>query len=139
MLTVEKTEKEVLEGNLDKALAEAERKTGKALESIANKTEDSEKDLWAAAEAAEFASLVYTLTHSLEDSSGNTTTRRDSEETSTVVKEASQNLKTVQELRKQRDKDRLLEGYKLLRRTTDALRNAYLTLSKTKTKQHATN
>ncbi|TMI58494.1 hypothetical protein E6H16_09620 [Candidatus Bathyarchaeota archaeon] len=58
-VTVEKSEQEVLEGKLDRAIAEAETKTAKALDSITNKTEDAEKDLWAAAEAAEFASLVY--------------------------------------------------------------------------------
>ena len=132
-MTVEKSEQEVLEGKLEKALAEAETKTSKASDSITNKTEDSEKDLWAAAEATEFASLVYALTYSLEDSTV-TTTRKDDEDTSTMVRDASQNLRRVQTLRKQLDKDSLLEGYKVLRGTTDSLRNAYLGITKIKTK-----
>ncbi len=132
-MTVEKSEQEVLEGKLDRALAEAETKTSRALESITSKTEDSEKDLWAAAEATEFASLVYALTYSLEDSTV-TTTRKDDEDTSTMVRDAPQNLRRVQTLRKQLDKDSLLEGYKVLRGTTDSLRNAYLRITKIKTK-----
>ena len=137
-MTVEKSEQEVLEGKLEKALAEAETKTSKASDSITNKTEDSEKDLWAAAEATEFASLVYALTYSLEDSTV-TTTRKDDEDTSTMVRDASQNLRRVQTLRKQLDKDSLLEGYKVLRGTTDCLRNAYLGITKIKTKTPLSN
>ncbi len=132
-MNVEKSEQEVLEGKLDRALAEAETKTSKAADSLTNKTENSEKDLWAAAEATEFASLVYALTYSLEDSTV-TTTRKDDEDTSTMVRDASQNLRRVQTLRKQLDKDSLLEGYKVLRGTTDSLRNAYLRITKIKTK-----
>jgi len=132
-LTVEKSEQEVLEGKLEKALAEAETKTSKALDSVTNKTEEAEKDIWAAAEAAEYASLVYVLTHSLDDSPV-TTTRKDDEETLTIVRDASQNLKRVQTVRKQPDKDSLLEGYKILRGTTDSLRNTYLRITKIKTK-----
>ncbi|HZF21713.1 MAG TPA: hypothetical protein VEZ43_04520 [Dongiaceae bacterium] len=132
-MTVEKSEQEVLEGKLEKALAEAETKTSKALDSVTNKTEEAEKDIWAAAEAAEYASLVYVLTHSLDDSPV-TTTRKDDEETLTIVRDASQNLKRVQTVRKQPDKDSLLEGYKILRGTTDSLRNTYLRITKIKTK-----
>lgn len=132
-MTVEKSEQEVLEGKLEKALAEAETKTSKALDSVTNKTEEAEKDIWAAAEAAEYASLVYVLTHSLDDSPV-TTTRKDDEETLTIVRDASQNLKRVQRVRKQPDKDSLLEGYKILRGTTDSLRNTYLRITKIKTK-----
>ena len=138
-MTVEKSEQEVLEGKLDRALAEAETKTTKALESISNKREDSEKDVWAAAEAAEFASLIYALTYGLEDSTGSTTGKRSPEEPVTILNAASQKLKTVQTLRGKGDKDSLLDGYKLLRGTTDDMRNVYLTLSKTETKQQVTN
>ena len=138
-MTVEKSEQEVLEGKLDRAIAEAETKTAKALDSITNKTEDVEKDLWAAAEAAEFASLVYALTYSLEDSTGNTASRRELEETPSILSTASQNLKTVQTLRGKGDKDSLTESYNLLRRTTDALRNAYLALTKTSSNRRVTN
>jgi len=137
-VTVEKSEQEVLEGKLDRAIAEAETKTAKALDSITNKTEDAEKDLWAAAEAAEFASLVYALTYSLEDSTGNTASRRELDETSSILNASSQNLKTVQTLRGKGDKDSLMEGYKLLRGTTDALRNIYLALTRTSSKPQVT-
>src|SRR2546426_11064562 len=122
-VTVEKSEQEVLEGKLDRAIAEAETKTAKALDSITNKTEDAEKDLWAAAEAAQFASLVYALTYSLEDSTGNTASRRELDEASSILNASSQNLKTVPTLRGTADKDSLLTRYKLLRGTTRALRN----------------
>ena len=136
-MTVEKSEQEVLEGKLEKALAEAETKTSKALDSVTNKTEEAEKDIWAAAEAAEYSSLVYALTHSLDDSTV-TTTRKDDEETLTIVRDASQNLKRVQTVRKQPDKDSLLEGYKILRGTSDSLRNTYLRITKIKTKPPVT-
>ena len=137
-MTVEKGEQEVLEGKLDRAIAEAETKTAKALDSITNKTEDAEKDLWAAAEAAEFASLVYALTYGLEDSGGNTASRRELDETSSILNASSQNLKTVQTHRGKGDKDSLMEGYKLLRGTTDALRNIYLVLTRTSSKPQVT-
>ena len=137
VLTVEKSEQEVLEDKLEKALAEAETKTSKALDSVTNKTEEAEKDIWAAAEAAEYSSLVYALTHSLDDSTV-TTTRKDDEETLTIVRDASQNLKRVQTVRKQPDKDSLLEGYKILRGTSDSLRNTYLRITKIKTKPPVT-
>jgi hypothetical protein len=138
-MTVEKSEQEVLEGKLDGALIDAETKTGAALESVTNKTENFEKDIWAAAEATEFASLVYALTYSLEDSSGsNTTGRRETEPTRAILSAASQNLKTVQALRGKQDKDSLVEGYKLLRGTTDALRNEYLALTKASARPQVT-
>jgi hypothetical protein len=138
-MTVEKSEQELLEGKLDTALAEAETKVTKALESFPDRREESEKEIWAAAEATEFASLVYALTYSLEESSGNTGGKREIVETLTVLTAASQDLKTVHALRGKMDKDSLLEGYQLLRGTTDALRTAYLALTRTNQKPQATN
>jgi len=137
-VTVEKSEQELLEAKLDTALAEAETKILKALESLPDRSVDSEKDVWAAAEAAEFASLVYALTYGLEESSGNTSGKREIVETLTVLNAAAQDLKIVQAFRGKRDKDSLMEGYKLLRGTTDSLRNAYLGLTRTDQKPQAT-
>jgi hypothetical protein len=97
-MTVEKSEQELLEGKLDTALTEAETKVTKALESFPDRREESEKEIWAAAEATEFASLVYALTYSLEESSGNTGGKREIVETLTVLTAASQDLKTVHAL-----------------------------------------
>ena len=137
-MTVEKSEQELLEAKLDTALAEAETKILKALESLPDRSVDIEKDVWAAAEAAEFASLVYALTYGLEESSGNTSGKREIVETLTVLNAAAQDLKIVQAFRGKRDKDSLMEGYKLLRGTTDSLRNAYLGLTRTDQKPQAT-
>jgi hypothetical protein len=136
-VTVEKSEQELLEGKLDTALAEAETKILKAVESLPDRSVDSEKDVWAAAEAAEFASLVYALTYGLEESSGNTSGKREIVETLTVLNAAAQDLKIVQTFRGKRDKDSLMEGYKLLRGATDSLRNAYLGLTRTGQKPQA--
>jgi hypothetical protein len=130
-MTVEKNELEVLEGKLDGALTEAETKTAAALESVTSKRENFEKDIWAAAEATEFASLVYALTYDLQDSSGGSTiSRRETETTLTILSKASQDLKTVQAIKRKQDKDSLVEGYKLLRGITVALRNEYLALTR---------
>jgi hypothetical protein len=138
-MTVEKREQEVLEGKLDGALTEAETKTVAALESVNNKRESFEKDIWAAAEATEFASLVYALTYNLQDSGGSSTGGRpETEKTLTILSTASQNLKTVQALRGKQDKDSLVEGYKLLRGTTDALRNEYLALTRARARPQVT-
>ncbi len=138
-MTAEKSEQEVLEGKLYGALTEAETKTAAALESVTNKRENFEKDIWAAAEATEFASLVYALTYNLQNSSGGSTTgRRETETTLTILSTASQDLKTVQAIRGKQDKDSLVEGYKLLRGITGTLRNEYLALTRASAKPPAT-
>lgn len=131
-MSTEKAEQEVLEGNLDKALADAEFKIQKAIESLSVNSQGNEKDVWAAAEACEYSSLVYSLAHNLEDQAVSPSKVESPEPLATMM-EARQSLDRIRTLRKDGEKDSILEGYRTLRETADKLRISYLSLAKPKT------
>lgn len=106
---------------MNKALEEAWVKAKAALEDTADGPEGSAMKIWLAAEAAEYSSLLYSLTYGFEDEdpppAGNKT-----EDKLSLVKDS------VGCLRKMREAARLthLETYRLLREAAHGLKTAYL-------------
>ncbi len=130
----QKAEQEVLDEKLRSALAEARTKTRQALERNSSDARTLERSLWAAAEATEYASLVYSLRHNVEDrnTSHSTPNRRKTIDPSHLVEEARQSLAYF-EHQTDHDKESVVEGYRTLRRAADDLRTAYLYTAKSGT------
>lgn len=131
------SEQEILSLNLDSALADAVLKTGKATEANASKAEGFAKRVWAAAEACEYASLIYALAHDLEESKTQPVSMEGDADPVTSIRRASQFLSEAQTLRRQNGKQFVMEGYERLRQGTDILRSAYLALTRPSVKSNS--
>ncbi len=126
----EKSEQDILSAKLDKALREARDKTERAARSTTKAFQVYEKELWAAAEACEYASLMYLLTYNLE---GTNTPPPGKVEELDVSKALSQATLTLERILSDRQgQGPILEGYKLLRRDADLLRSSYLSMTRPK-------
>ena len=132
-MSSEQAEQEILEDNLDRALAEARVKIEKAVESLSSNVAGYEKDVWAAAEACEYSSLVYSLTYNLEEAAF-PASKKENLQPLAVAVGASQSLASIRSLRATKDKNSILEGYRLLREAADRLRTSYLSLTRPKTR-----
>ena len=114
-------EQQVLEANLNKALEEAWAKANAALEDATRGLEGSAKKIWLAAEAAEYSSLLYSLTYGLEDVDPPPPEKRGLD-TLSLVKESVAALGQVRTPgRLKREK-----AYETLRNAVHSLRTAYL-------------
>ena len=114
-------EQRVLEEKLSKALDEAWAKANAALKDSTAGTEGREKQLWAAAEASEYCSLLFSLRHDLEDTDPPVKEKRGVDQVSLVQKA----VEALHRVRASRNKPSS-ESYQDLRKAVYCLRRAYL-------------
>ena len=119
-------EQRMLEEKVGKALEEARAKLDAALDNLSKGETGSEKKVWSAEEAAEYSSLLYSLTYSLEDEDPPVPVRKRNAEPIPLVKESSESLRRATELRSKSP----LEGYQYLRTAVYKLREAHHILDK---------
>jgi len=120
-------EQRMLEEKVSKALEEARTKLDAALDHLSNGGTEPEKKVWWAEEAAEYSSLLYSLTYSLEDEDPPVPVRKRNAEPTSLVKESAESLRRATELRGKSS----LEGYHNLRTAVYKLRQAHHILEKT--------
>ena len=121
MAEADEQEQRVLEANLNKALGEAWTKANAALEDAARGLEGSAKKIWLAAEAAEYSSLLYSLTYGLEDMDPAPPEMK-GKDTLSLVKESVAALSQVRTSNKRKQE----QTYSTLRNAVHGLRTAYL-------------
>ena len=119
-------EQRMLEEKVSKALEETRTKLDAALDDLSNGGTESEKKVWWAEEAAEYSSLLYSLTYGLEDEDPPVPVRKRNAEPTSLVKESAESLRRATELRGKSS----LEGYHNLRTAVYKLRQAHRTLEK---------
>jgi hypothetical protein len=119
-------EQRMMEEKVGKALEEARTKLDAALDHLSKGGVESEKKVWLAEEAAEYSSLLYSLTFGLEDEDPPVPVRKRNAEPTPLVKEASESLYRATELRGKSS----LEGYRYLRTAVYKLRQAHHILEK---------
>jgi hypothetical protein len=124
-------EQRMLEEKVGKALEEARVKLDAALDNLSKGGAGSEKKVWWAEEAAEYSSLLYSLTYGLEDEDPPVPVRKRNAEPVPLVKESSESLRRATELRGKSP----LKGYQSLRTAVYKLREAHHILGKTGTKK----
>ncbi len=119
-------EQRMLEEKVGKALEEARTKLDAALDVLSNAGAEPVKKVWSAEEAAEYSSLLYSLTYGLEDEDPRVPVRKRNAEPLPLVKESSESLRYATELRGKSS----LEGYRNLRTAVYKLRQAHYILEK---------
>ena len=121
MTETESQEQQLLEEKLRTALEEAWAKASAALEEIVKGDEGDAKKVWLAAEAAEYSSLLYSLTYGLEevDPPVREAKGRDAAD---LVKESVEALNLIR-AGKQTDQR---EAYGMLRNASHSLRTVHL-------------
>lgn len=130
MSETESDEQAILEKNLREALEEAYSKTNIAISESSNRGEDFVKKVWAASEAVEYSSLLFSLTYDLQDYDPEVKRRRGVDPVS-LVEDSLQPLKLAMDTRKQSSR----RAYESLRTAAYYLRTAYLDLSKRTTQR----
>ncbi len=121
----------MLEEKVGKALEEARAKLDVALDHLPKGGAESVKKVWWAEEAAEYSSLLYSLTYGLEDEDPPVPVRKRNAEPIPLVKESAESLRLAIELRGKSS----LEGYQYLRTAVYKLREARHILEKAATKK----
>ena len=124
-------EQRMFEEKVGKALAEARTKLDVALELLSNGGGETVKKVWWAEEAAEYSSLLYSLTYGFEDEDPPVPVRKRNAEPMQLVKESSESLCHATNLRNKSP----LEGYRNLRTAVYKLRQAHHILEKTVAKK----
>ena len=124
-------EQRMLEEKVGKALEEARVKLDVALDHLSKDGAECVKKVWWAEEAAEYSSLLYSLTYGLEDEDPPVPVRKRNAEPIPLVKESAELLRLATELRGKSS----LEGYQYLRTAVDKLRQAHHILEKAGTKK----
>jgi hypothetical protein len=119
-------EQRMLEEKVGKALEEARAKLDVALDHLSSGGTESMKRVWWAEEAAEYSSLLYSLTYGFEDEDPPVPVRKRNAEPIPLVKESSESLRLATELRGKAS----LEGYTYLRTAVYKLRQAHHILEK---------
>lgn len=114
-------EQQLLEEKLHLALEEALAKASAALEEVAKKREGYGKKVWLAAEAAEYSSLLYSLTYGLEDLDPPLRVTKGRDMLS-LVKDSVEALTLIRTGKREEHK----ETYAKLRNAAHSLRSAYL-------------
>ena len=107
-------------------MEEARTKLDAALDHLSKGGTESEKKVWWAEEAAEYSSLLYSLTYGLEDEDPPVPVRKRNAEPTSLVKESAESLRRATELRGKSS----LEGYQNLRTAVYKLRQAHHILEK---------
>ncbi len=127
-------EQEELEEKLVQTFHEAVSKTELALSETLKKSEGFVKKIWAAAESAEYTSLLYSLTYDLQDYDPKVDKRR-REDTTILLKDAIQSLKlAIQE----RESGASKNGYDALRTAAEYLKTAYLDQTRSSNRRQTT-
>jgi hypothetical protein len=124
-------EQRMLEEKVGNALEEARAKLDTALDYLSKGGTESEKKVWWAEEAAEYSSLLYSLTYGLEDEDPPVPVRKRNAEPIPLVKDSAESLRRATELRAKSS----LEGYQYLRSAVYKLREAHHILEKTGAKK----
>ncbi len=124
-------EQQMLEEKVGKGLEEARTKTDEALDQLSKGGAESEKKVWLAAEAAEYSSLLFSLTYNLEDEDPPVPVRKRNAEPTSLVKESVESLRRATELRNTSP----LEGYRYLRTAVYKLRESHHILEKASSKK----
>ncbi len=124
-------EQRMLEEKVGKALEEARAKLDAALDNLSKGGTESVKKAWLAEEAAEYSSLLYSLTYGFEDEDPPVPVRKRNAEPTSLVKESAESLRRATELRGKSS----LEGYHNLRTAVYKLRQAHHILEKTGAKK----
>jgi len=117
----ESQEQQLLEEKLRTALEEAWAKANAALVEVVKGDEGDAKKVWLAAEAAEYSSLLYSLTHGLEDVNPPVRETK-SRDAADLVREAVEALNLIR-ARKPTDQQ---EAYGMLRNAAQSLRTVHL-------------
>jgi hypothetical protein len=110
-----------MEERLNAALDEAWAKVNVALDQMTRESGDISMSIWAAAEAVEYASLIFNLTHGMEDIDPRVKTKR-KRDLLVLVKDSVESLKRARELRRKS----ATEAYESLRNAADNLKTVYL-------------
>ena len=121
---------EFLESRLEKALEDAWSKVNIALDRTSRSSADVALEIWLAAEALEYSSLLFNLTYGLEDVKPAVKLRK-GEAALVLVKDSMELLKQVREGRQRSAKD----AYVNLRTAADYLKVAHLDQVKKSTKK----
>jgi hypothetical protein len=121
LTTLSSEDRRFLEDKLDKILDEAWTKLNAALEGINGEGEDSKRSVWLAAEAVEYASLVFNLTYGLDDLDPVVKIKR-GEDPLVLLKDSYKSLRSARELREKSATD----AYVSLRVAADKLKAAYV-------------
>lgn len=118
---VSQADRQILEEKLDKALDEAWSKVNIALDQVAKGTKESQMSVWSAAEATEFASLLFNLSNGLSDFDPPVDIKK-KENPPTLIQNS------VDALRKAREKrhESVREAYTNIRTAADSLKTAYV-------------
>jgi len=123
-------EEESLESRLEKALEDAWSKVNIALDRTSRSSADVALEIWFAAEALEYSSLLFNLTYGLEDVKPAVKLRK-GEAALVLVKDSMELLKQVREGRRRS----LPDAYVNLRTAADYLKVAHLDQVKKSTKK----
>ena len=123
-------EEEFLESKLEKSLEDAWSKVNIALDKTSKSSADVALEIWFAAEALEYSSLLFNLTYGLEDVKPAVKLRK-GEAALVLVKDSMELLKQVREGRQRSAKD----AYVDLRTAADYLKVAHLDQVKKSTKK----
>ncbi len=123
-------EEEFLESKLEKSLEDAWSKVNIALDKTSKSSADVALEIWFAAEALEYSSLLFNLTYGLEDVKPAVKLRK-GEVALVLVKDSMELLKQVREGRQRSAKD----AYVNLRTAADYLKVAHLDQVKKSTKK----
>jgi hypothetical protein len=123
-------EQKLLESKLEKALDEAWSKVNIALDGAANPSPKFAVQIWLAAEALEYSSLLFNLAYSLEDLKPAVKPRK--HETATVLIRDSIGL--LKQAREERERS-ITDAYVNLRTAADYLKTAHLEQVKKSTKK----
>lgn len=121
-----KDEKAELETSLTNAFEETLSKTQLAITAMENQSQDLVKKIWLAAEAAEYTSLLYSLTHDLQDYDPEIVKRR-GEDPIGLLKNS---LRILQQASGKRSLGASKNGYELLRTAAEFLKALYLEQTK---------
>ncbi|HZY46629.1 MAG TPA: hypothetical protein VFE96_02425 [Candidatus Bathyarchaeia archaeon] len=111
----------MFEEKTGKALEEARTKLDTAVDYLINGGPDVVKKIWYAEEAAEYSSILYSLTYGLEDENPPPPVRRRNADPVSLVKESKELLRRATELRAKSPS----EGYGHLRTAVDKLRQSH--------------
>lgn len=124
-------EQRFMEQKTGKALEEARTKLDIALSNLGAGGPDLYKKVWLAEEAAEYSSLLYSLTYGLEDFLPPLPVRKRKADPVLLVKESDGLLRLATELRDKTPK----EGYTNLRTAIDKLRQSHHILDRMPSKK----
>jgi len=113
--------KGMLYEHLNKALEEAWSKTNLALSETSGRSAGFEKKIWAAAEAVEYSSLLFSMAYNLEDMDPPVDKRKGTDPIA-LVKDSVDSLKRAREMRSRSSE----EAYTHLRTAAHYLKTAYL-------------